>query len=183
MKHAVLLIVLFCATGVSVSAQDAYPRAELFGGYSHFRADPIRLDSPDARKGANGFGVSFAGNLNSKIGLVAELSAHHGSLDVFQLERDWNTYTFLFGPRFSARGSTVTGFGHVLLGGVQSNIENFQRGTHFALAFGGGLDVKASRMVAVRIVQADYIVERHRFEGWFGDFRLQSGIVVRFGNR
>src|ERR1044071_10497901 len=124
MKKISLVIALLCATVASVNAQDAYPKVEIFGGYSYFNADPIHGDNAKARKSSNGFALSLAGNLNSKIGLVAEFSGHHGTLNIFLINRDWNTYSFLFGPRFSVRNNRVTGFGHVLLGGVKTTIED-----------------------------------------------------------
>jgi opacity protein-like surface antigen len=183
MKRVSLLLALLCATAASATAQDAYPKVEVFGGYSYFNADPIHGDNGRDRKGANGLAFSFAGNLNSKLGLVAEVSGHHGSLELGN-GRDWNTYTFLGGPRFSLRGNRVTGFGHFLLGAMKSDIELYLRNNDFALAAGGGFDLTASKRLAVRIVQVDYIpVHNSGRREWANTFRVQTGIVFRWGNR
>lgn len=183
MRKPTMFIAVICAAAVSAAdAQRSYPRAEAFGGYSYFNGDPIPSDNLRDRKGANGFALGFAGNLNSKIGIAAEFSGHYGSVDVFGTNRNWTTSTFLFGPRLSIRGDRITGFGHFLFGGVKSKIETVQDDTQFALAFGGGLDVRASRRFAVRVIQADFIPVRDSLRTvWFRKFRLQAGIVFQWG--
>jgi len=181
MRNIFLLAFIIGVTAVCANAQSSPPRVEVFGGYSYYNADPIVGDNDHERRSANGAALSVAGNFNSKLGVVAEVSGHHGTLNVFGLDRDWNTYTFLFGPRFSVRADRFTGFAHVLVGGVKTNISQFERGTDFALAIGGGLDANINRRFAVRVVQLDYISARVASQRqWSGKFRAQTGIVFRW---
>jgi hypothetical protein len=76
----------------------------------------------------------------------------------------------------------VTAFGHILVGGVRSKIEDFDGSTDFALALGGGVDITASPRIGIRLFQADYIPVRVSGD-WAHNFRLMSGIVFRLGNQ
>ncbi len=130
----------------------------------------------------HGWGFSAAYNLGPKWGLVSEFSGHYGSasLPLTSFTIDLRKYTYLFGPRFSARSDKATGFAHVLLGGASSRIEGTDTGSGFALALGGGVDVNVGKSVAIRVVQADYLPDRS-FGSWTHNFRLQTGIVFKFG--
>ena len=48
------------------------------------------------------------------------------------------------------------------------------------MAAGGGLDIKSSKRVWVRLFQIDYLPIRLNDE-WTHNFRVQAGIVFRFG--
>jgi hypothetical protein len=52
--------------------------------------------------------------------------------------------------------------------------------TAFTAAFGGGVDVKATRFLWIRVIQADYL--REHFSGdTQNNLRLSSGVVFPFG--
>ena len=53
----------------------SYPRAEVFGGYSYFRADPVGFN-------LNGFEGSLSGNISPWFGVVGDISGHYGSPSV-----------------------------------------------------------------------------------------------------
>jgi hypothetical protein len=176
MRKLFMMIAVLFVAAAPAEAQDSYPSAEIFGGYAYFNAD--FLDREDL----HGFGLSFTGNLGPRVGLVAEFSSHYGKIDIPGAELDFSTNTFLFGPRFSARSDRVTAFGHILVGGVRSKIEDFDGSTDFALALGGGVDITASPRIGIRLFQADYIPVRVSGD-WAHNFRLMSGIVFRLGNQ
>jgi hypothetical protein len=50
---------------------------------------------------------------------------------------------------------------------------------HFALDFGGGLDINLKPAIAVRLFQADYIPTRSAGK-WENGFDVSTGIVLRF---
>jgi hypothetical protein len=110
-------------------------------------------------------------------------------------------FTFLFGPQVTYRKKkTVIPFGHVLLGGVNRKVRvplsasqivspgmttttvSFVTGsdTGFGAAFGGGLDLRVSKRVALRAFQVDYLLSRVS-SGTQHNLRLSSGLVLRFG--
>jgi hypothetical protein len=196
---AAVSVLLF--TALSTHAQDSYPSAEVFGGFSYLNADFPH------REGLYGWGVSFSGNLTKNFGLVAEASGNYGHVPVPPIQfgpiiilpgfnAETSFHTFLFGPRLSVRKDRWTAFGHVLIGGARkSSITGTtalvgQIGasldprligdTGFAMTAGGGLDIKSSKRVWVRVFQIDYLPVRLSDE-WTHNIRAQAGIVFRFG--
>lgn len=167
-------------------AQDT-PKVEVAGGYSYLRADT------DPRSNAHGWYVSVAGNLNRYVGLAADFSGHYGSANLNtgagNIKVDGTAHTFLFGPRFSARRERLTPFAHVLAGAVRSRtagqigtVAVFNEDTAFGLAVGGGVDVTLQRHVALRLIQADYLLTRFGSETQ-NNVRVTIGLVFRFGSR
>jgi hypothetical protein len=104
--------------------------------------------------------------------------------DAWSGNADYRRYTALFGPQFSfRRNSRVRPFAHALLGFSRMTIKNISVGyletdnysggdstkyvgkysgsirgnTAFAMALGGGLDIKASKHASIRLVQLDYL--------------------------
>jgi opacity protein-like surface antigen len=180
MRKALGLLVLLLAVSPVVLAQEHYPRLEIFGGYSYFRSDQFAnresLNAP-------GYAFSLAGNVSKHVGLVAEVSRHHGDVTFPNLqpnpEVEATTTTFLFGPRFSTHGEGVSLFGHLLLGGLKTSAEGFGSETDFALAVGGGIEFAVSERVAVRAIQLDYLPSRGE-DRWAHNFRAQVGLVFKF---
>lgn len=124
-----------------------------------------------------GFEASLIGNLSKRFGIKGDFSAHFNDesksgpitactptcttvTQPFQLET--RVYNFLAGPEFKARNSTrFTPFAHVL-GGVAHTSAEFttpgptfnlllkQSDNSFAMALGGGLDIRATKRVSFR---------------------------------
>jgi opacity protein-like surface antigen len=197
-KFILPLAVLFLAA-IPAHAQDEYPSVEIFGGYSYLSVD-VGADFDDddfdfdEREGFHGFGVSIAGNISSSFGVVGDFSYNRKDIsDLTGLDSNANVSLFLFGPRFTARGDTVDGFVHALVGVARQRVEVDLPGENFdisendlALGFGGGVDIKASDRFAIRLFQLDYIPIRSEdpFEfdekRWTHNFRFQIGAVFRF---
>jgi opacity protein-like surface antigen len=177
MRKLFLLAAVLFVAAPTARAQDSYPSSEIFGGYAYLNADDV---IGFGNESLHGFGLSFAGNLGPRVGLIAEISGHYGNISIPGGDVNINAYTFLFGPRFSARSDAATAFGHVLLGGARVKIEDFDTGTHYAMAIGGGVDLNVSKSVAIRLVQADYVPIRFGGE-WLHNFRVMTGVVFKFG--
>ena len=107
--------------------------------------------------------------------------------NTFSGTADYQRYTTLFGPEFSYRkNSVVRPFAHILFGFSQATVDNiafesneyqeyfggysksdrsYERSftgkmdgsTGFAMAIGGGLDVKAGKHVSIRVFQLEYV--------------------------
>jgi len=79
----------------------------------------------------------------------------------------------------------VVPFAHALLGAVRGSsnyLDISKPAVHFAVAVGGGIDVKLTDRVALRLIQADYLMTR--FSSTRQDnIRLSAGIVLRFGRK
>jgi opacity protein-like surface antigen len=191
MKKLFFLVAVLALTTVPAAAQD-YPRAEFFGGYSHFSADininnPFDLDGNpfiQQREGLHGFAVSGAANFSKNFGFVADFSYHKKEFEVIGPDIDFSTFNFLFGPRFTARGDRVEGFAHAMIGGVRRKLEDFDSDTDLALGLGGGVDIKVSRNFGVRLVQLDYVPFRDRNlitldKEWRHNLRVGVGVTFR----
>ena len=81
-----------------------------------------------------------------------------------------NQFTYMFGPVAKYRVGRFEPFGEALFGGAPSNFYvsacnsntvlcgNLKpSSTSFAMAFGGGLDLQATRHIAIRLFDADFV--------------------------
>ncbi len=180
MKKILLVFGAILLCGIPALAQE-YPKAELFMGYEWVRFGTALGGNPNVN--LNGGGGSITYNFNPAIGLKAEFTgmgfgnnSATASTGLTTLTRSANMFTYLFGPQFTVRKSSrVQPFAHLLFGGAYSNYyANLQTaGTvtttpaiadagkqAFALAFGGGIDVKVHPRVAIRVGQFDYLMTR-----------------------
>jgi opacity protein-like surface antigen len=152
-----------------------------------------------------GFETSIIGNFRKRFGIKADFSAHFnnesGSGPItsctpacttatqnFQLKT--RVYNFLAGPEFKARNSTrFTPFAHVL-GGVAHTSATFttpgptfnlllkKSDNSFAMALGGGLDIRASKRVSFRALMDYNPIFVHDSSSGTRDFvRLSLGIL------
>jgi opacity protein-like surface antigen len=186
------LLLVACATLSTAQTTDAYPKNEVFVGYSFADADINSLTIKPGRAGLHGVNFEYTRNLNGVVGVTADFSGHI-KRETFataagSVQHDREQYNFLGGLQFKARNQTrVTPFAHALVGGglfrgfsailsPASNTYFFDDAKSFAAAFGGGLDVRAGKRITVRVVQADYNPT------FFGqsrqdNFRLSFGVV------
>src|ERR1700722_5912699 len=207
MKFGIREIGFTLLTMGAVIAQDV-PKADLFFGYSFLRANQAQ-DIP-AFTANDGVGT-FAWNFTQHIGLEGELGGYHNG-NVNNHEFDTTTFSYLFGPRFSlGRSRTVDPYFHALFGGMNAHTsicciypttgtgQTTGTGTrlaedqnNFAMAVGGGLDIKLSRNIVLRAIQLDYFMTRYQapdIDNLSGpstnrnqhDLRFATGIVFNFG--
>lgn len=167
MRRALLLLAGLMILAGSAYGQDT-PIGDFSTNYSYFKAV--------GHGGANlhGGNVSGAVNVNSCFGVAGDYGIYH-----FQpsFSGGINIHTFTVGPRVSLRGSHVTPFGQVLVGGFHG------LGTNgFALSAGGGVDIKISRLLAIRMAQVEYMMLRSQGDT-LNCARVSAGIVFRFGGR
>jgi len=188
----------------SSDADDAYPKAELFGGYSYIRNAPASIGNRIVY--LHGGSTSIALNVNRYLGLVADFGFSHankfgpnGPPSGGIVNASGNVFTFMFGPRLSYRHGPFTPFAQALFGGAHASAVTINgcsgigctplpTETGFAMALGGGLDVKVHRHVALRLIQVEYLmtrfVDRSTLAGKTAgqnDVRISAGIVFRFG--
>jgi hypothetical protein len=174
MRKLAFLIGVLLVAAAPASAQSSYPSGEIFGGYSYLNLDTQGFGD---RESVHGVGFSFNANLSSKVGLASDFSYHKKN---FGGGNDFDAFTFVFGPRFFVRRQFGTVFAHVLVGGQRVS-GGAGSETGLALAFGGGLDINAGDVIAIRVGQADYLASR--FSGvWLNNFRYEAGIVIKLGN-
>jgi opacity protein-like surface antigen len=180
MRKLLILGALTFLIVAPAKAQD-YPKGEVAGVYSYVRFNP--------GGGLSGFnchggGGSVAGNLNSWFGVAGEFSGC--KITGLPSGASASTYTYVFGPRITYRTTgKLEPFGEVLLGGSHATASGggfSGSGNAFAVALGGGVDYKMTQHVAIRLIQADYLMNRSN-GSTENDVRVQAGIVYRFGGR
>jgi hypothetical protein len=151
--------------------------------------------------GFNGWNIAPQVNLNRWFGVKAQIAGQYGNV----LTGKYNTgssffvpgqhiYDFLFGPVVSHRGEKYTVFAHGLLGGQHVGIAPIYSTsgfgtltppseTDFAVALGGGLDLKVAKHFAIRAGQFDYEFVNSSGGGHQNDFRFSAGVVFGFGGQ
>jgi len=199
MKRFVTLSMLILAFAANVWAQDDYKKYEFFGGYSALFFDNLAGDTGSAavddilgdRQTLRGFNASITRNFHKYVGAKFDYSLHlredNFSRPAGSGTIDTTVQNFLGGIQIKNNnedGPTFKPFGHALFGvAVQKvdvdspnlpavfGISDFHTNeTSFAMAFGGGVDLKLNHRLDVRLAQVDWnIVKR-------GD--QQTGIVL-----
>lgn len=177
MRKALIFLALLIPP-VSALAQQT-PKLEVFGGYSNLTPN-VDLTNISSNFNLNGFHVSVTENLNSWFGGVLDFSSHYGTEAGFKT----NTQALMYGPVFAYRKHpTFVPFVHGMVGAVRGGPEflNISKPEfRIGLIVGGGADLKVSRRVSLRLIQADYLMSR--FSSARQDsVRLSAGIVLRFG--
>jgi hypothetical protein len=186
-KVAIVFFTLIVFAGLA-SAQ-VPTSGNIFVGYSFYSASPSSLDLTTAgRPNMNGWEGSLEGKVLPLVGIVADISGHYGQRSYVELTPGGpfnatvtgHETDVMFGPRLSFPAGKFRPFGEALVGvGHVNTGQGFSTSdTSFATAFGGGLDYKIIRILALR-AEADYVQTRF-FSTRQDNFRLSTGIVFRF---
>ena len=190
-------VLMLCFVPLAVAQSSDPSRFELFGGYSVMRIDyepdpidphtqtPIILPfSP--KQTLHGFNASATVNLTGGFGLTGDFSGHFKTRKLADplggfITNKVSIYNVLGGPQYRFAGnSRVLPFVRALAGVANTrstldvpsiNAKDDFSSTDFALALGGGVDVRVSERVAVRVFQVDY-----------NPVFLGSGNELGFGN-
>lgn len=172
---AAILVGLLWAS--AAMAQD-YRRFEFFGGYSHNRVDvgPVEDFDPtddlefsdifDEREGFNGFNASVVGNFSRYLGAKFDYSYHQKSFGFGPDNTTIRLHNFLGGIQIKDNSTEgrLKPFAHALVGvgRTAADLSEFDDtladfdDAGFAAAIGGGLDVRVTPKIDVRVIQFDY---------------------------
>ena len=174
MRSRLWVLLLILALSSTAAAQ--IRNLELFGGYSLEGAV-----APDNRISTyHGWNASTALPIWKRFSITADFGGHYGNpTEVVNLR----VHTFLFGPQYRLRRGRLSPYVHGLLGvsrqsadaGGPAYTEN-----SFALAVGGGLDLRMSRGVSIRFVQVDYL-RRSCFGVSPDNLRFSFGVIYKLG--
>jgi hypothetical protein len=191
--RTVVLTILAAALAFPVHAQQTsaqtFPKCEWFWGFSYLNTSLGSQSSMFGPTSPNYYGIRTALklNVNKNIGVLLDAGGGFGrTSSPSQVKPD--TGQVLFGPEFTFRSRKFNVFAHPLVGvnttslslvTSDGSVGDFVSHRHFALDFGGGLDINWKRSVAVRIFQADYIPTRSDGK-WEKGFGVSTGIVLRF---
>lgn len=146
-----------------------------YGGYSFFH-----LQSTPSAANLNGWDGSLTYEFLPLFGVTGDFSGNYGSINGISGSA---IHTFLVGPevRFPAR---ISPFVHLMFGGVRvsgggsSPLGNVAH-TSFSTTFGGGIDLRTTRLIGIRATQIDYVTSHFNHQRQ-DNFRISAGIVIRF---
>jgi outer membrane protein with beta-barrel domain len=188
-----LLVLVIAAPGYA----QTIPSWEVFGGYS-FQRSNLReyfrrtlaggitvVDVRNRGGNLNGFDVSFTENINPWFGGTLDITGHFAAPEIGAVKTLERMYTVSYGPQFSYRKRPGwTAFGRVLAGAAHAEAKVTPTGPHlsdtsFALAAGGGLDMKFRGNTAIRILQAEYL-HANSLGASQNNLRLSAGIILYF---
>jgi opacity protein-like surface antigen len=177
-KCRVLSCVLLLLLPASAMARGS---ADVFGGYSFLREN--------IRSGANldGWNASLTGRITDRIGVVGDFAGNRATPGQPAFgpvgNMDTSIYTFLFGPRlYGPNYGSVSPFVHALFGAARGSAESggfSVSDAAFAMALGGGVDLRVTRAIGIRLFQADYLMTRF-FDVKQNNARISAGVVFRF---
>ena len=177
MRKALIFLALLILP-VSALAQQT-PKVEVFGGYSNLTPN-VDVSNFNSNFNLSGFNVSVTENLNSWFGGVLDFSSQYGTEAGFKT----NTQTLMYGPVFAYRKHpSFVPFVHGMVGAVRGGPEYLDISKpeyRIGLIAGGGVDLKVSPRVSLRLIQADYLMTRFS-SARQDNIRLSAGIVLRFG--
>ncbi|MGZ4816581.1 MAG: outer membrane beta-barrel protein [Terriglobales bacterium] len=175
MRKAVVCFALAMLLAVPVFAQNSY-KAEIFGGYQYTRVNP---GSGISGQNFNGWNASLTGNANQWLGFTADFSGGYKDINGVSAK----VHNFLFGPTISSNKSEhFKPFAHALFGISHASAAFAGSGASdnsFGMALGGGVDAGITKNIAVRLIQADYLMTRFSSETQ-NNARISAGIVFRF---
>lgn len=200
MKRLVGLATLLLVISTAASAQDEYKKYEFFAGYSSLYFDNLAGDTSSPgindvlgeKQNLRGFNLAVGANFHKYVGAKFDYSLHlrednftrtlgNGTVDT-------TVQNFLGGIQIKNNmedGPRLKPFAHALFGVANQKIDvdspqlpalfginDFSvNETSFAMAFGGGLDIKLNSRFDLRVVQVDWnIIKR-------GDQQLGTVLV------
>ncbi len=194
------MIAVLCTFGTLAAAQDQpAPKWELYGGYSFLYPNtdvhgllPAGVLPVSSRLESNprGAGASITYDFNRWFGLTLDASTHWGSGETGLNNRidDAAFSNLSFGPKVTFRSAHFSPFLEVLVGDHRLMPDAFHDIDKLGFMVGGGLDVNASRHVALRLIRADYVMSSYRYgpsattpSTNLRGVRLQAGLVFNFG--
>jgi outer membrane protein OmpA-like peptidoglycan-associated protein len=193
-------IAVLCMFATTAAAQDQpAPKWELYGGYSflfphaelHGQLPGALLPFPGTRLESNprGAGASLTYNFNHWFGLTLDTSTHWGSGEAtFARRIDDAAFSNLsLGPKITFRHEHFSPFFEVLVGDHRLMPDAFHDVDKLGVMFGGGLDLKLNRRVALRLFRVDYVYSSYRYgppnipATDVTGVRLQAGLNFMFG--
>ena len=152
-----------------------------------------RVDFVSKRIPYNGVTGEVVANVTRHIGLVTNVAVTFANTDFLDaltgrsLHARVTRYTLLFGPRYNFRNSSpFIPYAHALFGVTRYQAKFRNRDfscpdtseTAFAMALGGGLDIRAGKHIDIRAAQVDYLpvfFSHKREDG----LRFSAGVKIK----
>lgn len=171
-------------------------RFELFGGYSYEHIAPCGnkpggcgLETGDLATlphNSNGWTVAATYYFSKQLGITADFAGHYFTQrQVGAQGVSYSRVSYMFGPVFPIRPGQwekANPFAHALFGVVHQGVFSTNG---LSTALGGGLDIKLSEHLAIRVAQVDYEfnmvpkISASAITGHTNGFRYAGGIVIK----
>jgi hypothetical protein len=155
---------IFLCAGASFAQQRDYSKFDLTGAFT-----VVRLDDSEKL-----YGLTAAPAYNFTKHLAVEGDLTYTSKSEFGTRLDLTTY--MGGLRYTFRPSKLQPFVHGMVGGTHLSVSRF-RDNGLAAKVGGGLDIVATKHIAVRVVQLDY------YPIHFSGGSVSNNVAFTFGVR
>jgi hypothetical protein len=187
MRTSLTVALFFAAFALTptLRAQDE-PKLELYGGYDYARFNinaNVTGQPPSQTFNGNGGGGQLIYNFNDWLGVLGDVSGVWAT----NATRAGAAIPYLFGPRINFWHRKMTPFAQVLVGGVatSSGIETGGWQTHFAMATGGGIDIRLSKHFSLRPFQAEFLMTRlpNGINNRQDNFQVSAGVSLTFGGK
>jgi hypothetical protein len=187
-------LIVFSAFVLKAQTRDEQPKNQFFAGYSFHSADINTLTIDPHRTAQNGVNLEYSRNITGHIGLTGDASVHFHrdsrstGVGVFRSQRD--QYFLLGGIQLTpGNDERLRPFIHALFGaslfrGFTSDsrpagvVYTFDDATSFAMALGGGVDLRVGNRIDWRLIQVDY-TPTFFGSGRQNNFRISTGIVFK----
>ena len=193
-------IAVLCVFSTLAAAQDQpAPKWEVYGGYSFLYPNSdlhamlpggvLPVGSP-VESNPRGLGGSITYDFKRWFGLTLDGSTHWGSGESGLGNKidDARFTNISLGPKFTYRTTHVSPFLEALVGDHRLGPDAFHTINKLGFMFGGGLDFKVRKHVALRLPRVDYVMSSYRYgpsattrSTDLRGIRAQAGIVFTWG--
>jgi hypothetical protein len=206
--RTVLLVGVALLMGSSAFAQE-YSKWEIPVDYTYARGNGANI----APFSLNGGGGGIVYNFSRFFGIKGDLQGYGSTTRVFnnvlvvnplisntvvpQVRVNGNLFTYMAGPQLRLPTHTFKPFAEFLFGGAHTNTyTNLVKVTGstvgpnnnaFAMAVGGGFDIRVNKTISIRPFEMDYLLTRFGTSLIPGgshnqnNFRYNAGVVFTFG--
>jgi len=190
-----VVLSVLAISGKSVAQQgDVTPKWELFTGYQWLNPGgtvptpsqpsnaPIPFKLPSL---SPGFGTSLTYNASPIFGLEGDFG-HNWGHSIYET-------TLSAGPKVTWRSEGANMFIHALVGYNRLGVDGLNSSNAIGAIMGGGMDLKVSKPISIRLFEADWVWAAHHFQDnadpnfpslrrpQLSGARLRTGIVWNFG--
>src|SRR5580704_8660055 len=206
--RTVLLVGVALLMGTSAFAQE-YSKWEIPVDYTYARGNGANIAPFSLNGGGGGIVYNFSrffgikgdlqgyGSTTRVINNVSILNPDGTFTNIPQVRVNGNLFTYMAGPQLRLPPHTFKPFAEFLCGGAQTNTyTNLVKATGsnvapnnnaFAMAVGGGFDIRVNKNISIRPFQMDYLLTRFGSSLIPGgsqnqnNFRYAAGVNFTFG--
>jgi len=166
-------------------------KSEIFAGYQYLHFGGTTTNGVSlSGQGFDGWNGSLTYNFSKFVGAAGDFGGGYATVNGISTQ----IYTFTGGPVVSpGTEHRISPFAHGLFGLARAGASLSSQGVTtsvtqngFAMMFGGGLDLKASKSISVRLVQADWLYYHFGASSagpattQRNNVRISIGVVYRF---